>query len=122
MDPGADFRAEAYTYIAGSLTYVDFEGPGPNEPFIPRSDVLDLESDPVVIEEKMRIAIDRVQDPGLIPQDKPWTFQVYKALALEYKELNQLHNRIELSEKMLEKWPMHREAPEIQAGIADTLR
>jgi tetratricopeptide (TPR) repeat protein len=26
-DPGADFRAEAYTYIAGSLTYVDFDGP-----------------------------------------------------------------------------------------------
>ena len=119
-DPGADFRAEAYTYIAGSLTYVDFAGPGPEEPFIPRSDVLDLESDPTIIEEKMKIAIERVQDPNLIPQDKPWTFQVYKALALEYKELNQLHNRIDLSEKMLAKWPMHREAPEIQAGIADT--
>ncbi len=26
-DPGADFRAEAYTYIAGSLTYLDFVGP-----------------------------------------------------------------------------------------------
>jgi len=119
-DPGADFRSEAYTYIAGSLTYVDFAGPQASEPFIPRSDVLDLESDPTIIERKMRIAIDRIQDPGLIPQDKPWTFHVYKALALEYKELNQLHNRIELSEKMLEKWPMHREAPEIQAGTADT--
>ena len=119
-DPGADFRSEAYTYIAGSLTYVDFAGPQAAEPFIPRSDVLDLETDPTVIETKMRVAIDRVQDPSLIPQDKLWTFQVYKALALEFKELNQLHNRIELSEKMIAKWPMHREAPEIQAGIADT--
>ncbi len=119
-DPGADFRAEAYTYIAGSLTYVDFEGPGPEEPFIPRSDVLDTESNPALIEEKMRIAIERVQDPELIPQDKEWTFQIYKALSFEYKELNQLHNRIEISEKILEKWPMHPDAPEIQAGIANT--
>ena len=28
-DPGADFRQEAFTYIAGSLTYVDFDGPPP---------------------------------------------------------------------------------------------
>jgi hypothetical protein len=32
---------EAYTYIAGSLTYLDFEGPAPDEPYIPRNDVLD---------------------------------------------------------------------------------
>ena len=119
-DPGADFRAEAYTYIAGSLTYVDFTGPAENEPFIPRSDVLDLENDQTVIEAKMRIALERVQQADLVPQDKPWTIQIYKALAQEYKELNQLHNRIDLSELMLKKWPMHRDAPEIQAGIADT--
>lgn len=119
-DPGADFRAEAYTYIAGSLTYSDFVGPGENEPYIPRSDVLDLETDPVVIEKKMRIAIDRIQDPKLIPQDKPWTFDIYSALGEEYKELNQQYNRIELSEKALATWPLHRDAPSIQAGIADT--
>ncbi|PIE05357.1 MAG: hypothetical protein CSA75_05170, partial [Sorangium cellulosum] len=119
-DPGADFRSEAYTYIAASLTYIDFDGPGENEPFIPRADILDQQTDPAVIEKEMRIAIERVQDPGLIPQNNPWTFQIYKALALEYKELTQLHNRIELSELMLKKWPMHRDAPEIQAGIADT--
>ncbi len=28
-DPGADFRQEAYTYIAGSLDNFDFVGPGP---------------------------------------------------------------------------------------------
>ncbi|MCL2824126.1 MAG: hypothetical protein FWD57_09055, partial [Polyangiaceae bacterium] len=119
-DPGADFRSEAYTYIAGSLTFADFRGPAESEPYIQRADTLDTDSDPAVIERKMRIAIDRVQDPSLIPQDARWTFQVYKALALEYKELNQLRNRIELSELMLKKWPLDRQAPEIQAGIADT--
>ena len=55
-DPGADFRSEAYTYIAGSLTYVDFEGPPPEDPYIPRNDVLDTEPDPLVAEQKMAIA------------------------------------------------------------------
>lgn len=119
-DPGADFRAEAYTYIAGSLTYVDLAGPAEHEPFIPRPDVLDLEQDPRVVEQKMHVAIDRVQDPALIPQDRKWTVDVYRALAQEFKELNQLHNRVDISELVLKTWPMNREAPEIQAGVADT--
>lgn len=119
-DPGADFRSEAYTYIAASLTYIDFDGPAEDEPFIPRPDILDMQTDPTTVEKEMRVAMERVQDPQLIPQDKPWTFQIYKALALEYKELTHLHSRIELSEMLLKKWPMHREAPEMQAGIAET--
>ncbi|MGK4002958.1 hypothetical protein WMF31_10080 [Sorangium sp. So ce1036] len=118
-DPGADFRAEAYTYIAGSLTYLDFVGPGPEEPYIPRNDVLDIETDPRIAEQKMRIAIERVQDPRLIPQDQKWTVEIYKALALEFKELNQYRNTIEVSEILLQKWPMHRDAPVVQNQIAD---
>ncbi|WP_437275693.1 hypothetical protein WME90_31190 [Sorangium sp. So ce375] len=118
-DPGADFRAEAYTYIAGSLTYLDFVGPGPEEPYIPRNDVLDVETDPRMAEQKMRIAIERVQDPKLIPQDQKWTVEIYKALALEFKELNQYRNTIEVSEILLKKWPMHRDAPVVQNQIAD---
>src|SRR5690606_17467540 len=68
-DSGADFRAEAYSYIAGSLTYVDFDGPAEGVPYIARNDVLDVESDPLAAEEKMGIGIKRVQDPELIPQD-----------------------------------------------------
>ncbi|WP_438004400.1 hypothetical protein WME89_37265 [Sorangium sp. So ce321] len=118
-DPGADFRAEAYTYIAGSLTYLDFVGPGPDEPYIPRNDVLDVETDPRMAEQKMRIAIERVQDPKLIPQDQKWTVEIYKALAMEFKELNQYRNTIEVSEIILQKWPMHRDAPVVQNQIAD---
>ncbi len=44
----------------------------------------------------MRIAIERVQDPKLIPQDQKWTVEIYKALALEFKELNQYRNTIEV--------------------------
>jgi hypothetical protein len=118
-DPGADFRAEAYTYIAGSLTYLDFTGPAADEPYIPRNDVLDVETDPRIAEQKMRIAIDRVQDPRLIPQDQKWTVDIYKALAQEYRELNQLRNNVEVDELILKKWPMHRDAPVVQNEIAD---
>jgi hypothetical protein len=118
-DPGTDFRAEAYPYIAGSLTYLDFAGPSPDDPFIARNDVLDTESNPMAAEQKMHVAVDRVQDPKLIPQDKKWSFEIYKALVQEFREVNQWHNAIEVSELILKKWPMNRDAPNVQNQIAD---
>ncbi len=117
-DPGADFRTEAYTYIAGSLTYVDFDGPPEAYPWIPRTDVLDTETDPLAAEEKMAIAIDRVQDPALIPQDKKWTVEIYKALAQEFVEVHQNNNAIKILRVTLEKFPMDRDAPVMQNRIA----
>ncbi len=118
-DPGADFRQEAFTYIAGSLTYVDFEGPPPEHPYIPRSDVLDTESDPVRAEEKMAIAIARVQDPHLIPQDKKWTVEIYKALSQEFIEITQNRNAVATLELTLKKFPMDRDAPVMQNKVAE---
>lgn len=118
-DPGSDFRGEAFTYIAGSLTYLDFDGPGPDEPYIPRNDVLDTETDPKKQEQKMRIAIERVQDEALIPQKEKWTVEIYKALAQEFKELNQYRNTIEISELILQKWPMDCGAPVVQNQVAE---
>jgi tetratricopeptide (TPR) repeat protein len=113
-DPGADFRKEAYDYIAGSLSYVDFKGPSEDEPYIVRDDVLDTENNAAVAEQKMAVGIDRVQDDKLIPQDKPWTIEIYKSLAYEYREINQLENASTTLELMLKKWPLHRDAPVIQ--------
>lgn len=118
-DPGADFRQEAFTYIAGSLTYVDFDGPPPEHPYIPRSDVLDTEPDPVRAEEKMAIAIQRVQDPKLIPQDKKWTVEIYKALAQEFIEITQNRNAVATLELTLSKFPMDRDAPVMQNKVAE---
>ncbi len=118
-DPGADFRAEAYTYIAGSLTYVDMAGPPPEDPFIPRNDVLDTELDPLVAEEKMELAIERVQDPKLIPQDKKWTVGIYKALAREFIEISQKRNAITTMELTVDKFPMDRDAPMMVNRIAE---
>ncbi len=118
-DPGADFRAEAYTYIAGSLTYVDFDGPPPELPYIPRNDVLDTETDPVAAENKMAVAIQRVQDPALVPQDQKWTVEIYKALAQEYIEITQNRNAVAMLELTLQKFPMNRDAPVMQNKVAE---
>jgi hypothetical protein len=118
-DPGADFRAEAYTYIAGSLTYVDFEGPPPEHPYVPRNDVLDVETNPLVAEEKMAIALQRIQDPQLIPQDKKWTVEIYKSLAQEFIEITQNRNAIAMLQLTLQKFPMNRDAPVMQNKVAE---
>ena len=39
--PEEDYRSEAVTYVAQSLANADFDGPGPDEPFIYRPDVID---------------------------------------------------------------------------------
>jgi hypothetical protein len=117
-DPGADFRTEAYTYVAGSLTYVDFNGPGAQDPNIARSDVLDVELDPVKAEEKMAVAIKRVQDPELIPQDKKWTVEIYKALGQEFIDITQNRNAIAVMELTLERFPMDRDAPKLQDRVS----
>mgnify|MGYP001077764809 CR=1 FL=1 len=119
-DRGADFRSEAYTYIAGSLTNVDFKGPEEWEPYIMRPDILDTEPNPDRAEQKLHVAIDRVKDPNLIPQDKPWTIEVYRALGYEFRSLNQFKNAVEVYETMLQKWPMDPTAPETQNAIAET--
>jgi tetratricopeptide (TPR) repeat protein len=118
-DPGADFRQEAYTYIAGSLDNSDFIGPAPEEPYIARPDILDTAKSPAEAETKLRIAIDRVQDARLIPQDKPWTIEIYKALALEYRTINQYKNALAMYQLMLDKWPMDPSAPDNQNSIAE---
>ena len=119
-DRGADFRSEAYTYIAGSLTNVDFKGPEDWEPYIMRPDILDTEPNPDKAEKKLHVAIDRVKDPQLIPQDKPWTIEIYRALAYEFRSLNQFANAVEVYETMLQKWPMDPTAPDTQNAIAET--
>jgi hypothetical protein len=115
-DPGTDFRSEAVAYIASSLTYVDFSGPGPDEPYVPRSDALDEQG---TSEAKLRVAIDRVQDPRIIPQGEKWTPSIYIALAQEFKELHQYRNTIDVDERILERWPLYRGAPTVQGEIAD---
>ncbi len=118
-DPGADFRQEAFTYIAGSLDNYDFTGPRPEDPYVTRPDILDTARSPAEAEAKLHIAIDRVQDPRLVPQDQPWTLDIYRSLALEFRTINQYKNALAVYQLMLDKWPMDPSAPDSQNAIAE---
>ena len=67
----------------------------------------------------MHTAIDRIQNPDLIPQNKKWTADIYKALGNEFKEYNHYRNLVEVSELVLQKWPLHRDAPVVENQIAE---
>jgi hypothetical protein len=118
-DEGTDFRSEAYGYIAAALTFQDFEGPSADQPYWDRGDALDSETDPLRAEKRMAIAIDRVQDASLIPQDEKWSAQIYDALADELVELAQTRNAITVLELAASKFPLNREAPKMQNRVAD---
>jgi outer membrane protein assembly factor BamD (BamD/ComL family) len=118
-DPGTDFRKEAADYIAGSVTFFDFAGPAEDEPFVVRPDpVLDSGLPPSEQEKKMRIGLERIQDEKLIPQDRPWTINIYRALAKEYHELGQYGNETATLEAILKKYPMHPDIPVIVDELA----
>jgi hypothetical protein len=67
----------------------------------------------------MSIAIQRVQDPTLIPQDKKWTVEIYKSLAQEFIEITQNRNAVAMLELTLQKFPMDRDAPVMQNRVAE---
>lgn len=112
-----DLRQEACSYIALSLTFMDFRGPELGDPHIPRDDVLDTEKEPRMAEQKMHVAIDRLQYPKIVPQNEPWTKDIYASLIEEFLALAQYRNMIEVSELFLSKWPTDPRANAIRQGI-----
>ncbi len=120
-DPGLDFKKEAYTYISGSLMgALDFAGPPADAPYMQHADILDLFPDNTKAEQKLHIAIDRVRDPSLIPQDKPWTINIYLALADDFRSYGEFGNAIEIYTEALKRWPMDPTAPDTQNAMAET--
>ncbi|MFI5298006.1 MAG: hypothetical protein ACHREM_07905 [Polyangiales bacterium] len=112
-------RDDAFTYIASALTFLDMEGPGPNEAYLnSREDDFSKYSG-AQLEEKLEIAIDRVQTPTIVPQDKPWTIKVYKGLAAEFESDELQKDAVKAYELVIKKWPCDSEAPQYQAKIAE---
>lgn len=62
--------------------------------------------------------IERIQDPNLMPQDRPWTREVYQQLGQIYFDQVKYPQAIEVWELTLKKFPLAPEAPKIQQLIA----
>jgi TolA-binding protein len=98
---GTELRAEAIQYLAIAFAYDDW-----NENQTP---------DP---QEGLPSGLQRVQDPSLMPQDKPWTAEVYHALGSVWFDEAKYVQALEAWNLSLKRWPMHPKSPEIQNNIA----
>lgn len=98
---GSELRAEAIQYLGIGFAYDDW-----NENQVP---------DP---QEGQPTGIERVQNAGLLPQDKPWTGEVFQRLGYVYFDEAKYPEAVKIWEIALKRWPNDPEAPEIQNMIA----
>lgn len=98
---GSELRPEAIEYLGIAFAYDDW-----NENQIPDA----AEGRPT--------GIQRVQDPSLLPQDRPWTPEVYFQLGQVYFDEAKYPQAIAAWRLAIEKWPLHPRTPEILNDIA----
>jgi cellulose synthase operon protein C len=98
---GSELRDEAIQYLAIGFAYDDW-----NENQVP---------DPL---EGQPRGIERVQDARLMPQDAPFTSDVYFRLGYIYFDEAKYPEAIETWQLALRRWPLSPQAPEVQNAIA----
>ena len=98
---GSELRSEAIQYLGIGFAYDDW-----NENQLP---------DP---QEGQPTGIDRVQDVRLLPQDQPWTGEVFQRLGYVYFDEAKYPEAVKIWELALKRWPNDPQAPEIQNMIA----
>jgi tetratricopeptide (TPR) repeat protein len=102
---GSELRAEAIQYMGITFAYDDW-----NENQLP---------DP---QEGLPTAIQRLQDPSLLPQDRPWTAEVYFHAGQVFFDQAQYELAIQVWELALQRFPLHHRNPEIAMLIARAYR
>jgi hypothetical protein len=102
---GSELRDEAVQYLAITLAYDDW-----NENQVP---------DP---EEGQPRGVERLQAPALIPQDRPWTSDVYYRLGFIYFDEAKYPQAVEVWRLALARWPLDPQAPEVQNSIGIALQ
>lgn len=100
-EAGSQLRPEAIQYLGIAFAYDDW-----NENGLP--DTVDGQADPIT----------RVQDPQLLPQDRPWTPEVYFQLGQVFFDEAKYPEAVRVWRLALARWPNHRMAPEITNLIA----
>ncbi len=98
---GSELREEAIQYLGIGFAYDDW-----NENQVP---------DP---QEGQPTGITRIQDPNLLPQDRPWTSDVYERLGYIYFDEAKYPEAVAVWDLVLKRWPEHIHAPEMQNMIA----
>ncbi|MFO0680598.1 MAG: tetratricopeptide repeat protein [Sandaracinus sp.] len=94
---GSELRAEAVQYLGITFAYDDW-----NEDSMPDTTT----------------GLQRIQDPSLLPQDRPWTAEVYFQLGQTYFDEAQYELAIQVWQLALQRWPLHFRAGEIRMQVA----
>ena len=100
-EAGSQLRPEAIQYLGIAFAYDDW-----NENGLP--DTVDGQPD----------GITRLQDPQLLPQDRPWTPEVYFQLGQVYFDEAKYPQAVAVWELMRQRWPRHHLIPEVTNMIA----
>ncbi len=98
---GSELREEAVQYLAIGFAYDDW-----NENQI---------SDPL---EGLPRGLERLQDGRLMPQDRPWTSEIYFQLGYIYYDEARYPEAVEVWRLALKRWPLDSQAPEVVNMIA----
>ena len=98
---GSELRPEAIEYLGIAFAYDDW-----NENQV---------SDPI---EGQPTGIERIQDASLIPQQRPWTPEVYFQLGQVYFDEAKYLEAIAAWRLAIRKWPNHHRTPEVLNDIA----
>ncbi|MGB3049374.1 MAG: tetratricopeptide repeat protein [Polyangiales bacterium] len=98
---GSELRPEAIEYLGIAFAYDDW-----NENQVP---------DPV---EGKPTGIERIQEPSLLPQQRPWTPEVYFQLGQVYFDEAKYPEAIAAWRMAISKWPNHHRTPAILNQIA----
>ena len=98
---GSELRPEAIEYLGIAFAYDDW-----NENQIP---------DPA---EGRPTGIERIQDPGLLPQQRDWTPEVYFQLGQVYFDEAKYPEAIAAWRLAISRWPNHHRAPQVLNDIA----
>ena len=98
---GSELRPEAIEYLGIAFAYDDW-----NENQIPDS------------AEGKSTGLQRIQDPSLLPQDRPWTPEVYFQLGQVYFDEAKYPEAIAAWRLAISKWPNHPRTPAVLNDIA----
>jgi cellulose synthase operon protein C len=94
---GSELRGEAVQYMALTFAYDDWEEDGIPDTISP---------------------VTRIQDASLMPQDRPWTPEIYFALGDALFEAARYELAIEVWELALRRWPLDRRVPDVTHNIS----
>lgn len=98
---GSELRPEAIEYLGIAFAYDDW-----NENQIPDQ------------AEGKRTGLERLQDPDLLPQDRPWTPEVYFQLGQVYFDEAKYPEAIAAWRLAIRSWPNHPRVPRVLDDIA----